>query len=241
MTSVKPLSAADFLDFEAPEYLRRTSGRETFAVGGEVIVKRTTERARAGLWPWFPARSAGELECEALRALATAGVNVPRAIDWTVDRRAGGRVSVCLMERVAHEWSLRQALERASPAVRRDLERRLLELVARFHASGFIHRDFYLQHVLVRASDAELVLIDVGRARRKDSWRSRWYVKDLASLLHSTPKCVGSRERLRFLARWLDAHGITSRKSRRRWAKAVSRKARRIAAHVPKDERGGRP
>jgi serine/threonine protein kinase len=236
--AVKPLSAREFLDVEAPVCLRKTQGRETFAWGDEVVVKRTLERARSGLWPWFPARSAGEREHAALRALAEAGVNVPAALGCAEERRAGGRLSVCVMERVAHDVTLRQALERASPAERRELERRLCDLVVRFHGAGFIHRDFYLHHVLVRARDGELVLIDVGRARRKPAWRTRWYVKDIAGLLFSTPSQVGARSKLAFLARWLHARGIRSRSARRRFARAVLRKARRIAAHVPRDERG---
>lgn len=238
MNAAKPLSARDFLDVEAPQCLRRTQGRETFAWGSDVIVKRTTERARPGLWPWFRARSAGEREHEALRALASAGVEVPAALDCAAERRAGERVSVCVMERVAHDETLRSALERADAAERRKLSRALLALVTRFHAAGFIHRDLYLQHVLVRARDGELVLIDVGRARRRTSWRRRWYVKELASLLHSTPRSVASREKLRFLFGWLDARGITSRSERRRMVQSVLKKARRIAAHVPRDERG---
>lgn len=238
MKAVQLLSAREFLYVEAPVCLRRTQGRETFAWGADIVVKRTLERARSGLWPWFPARSAGEREHAALRALTQAGVNVPIALGCADERRAEGRWSVCVMQRVAHDVTVREALERASPAERRDLERRLCDLVVRFHRAGFIHRDFYLPHVLVRASDGELVLIDVGRARRKSVWRSRWYVKDLASLLFSAPNQVGARARLAFLSRWLDARGITSRNARRRFARAVARKARRIAAHVPKDERG---
>jgi tRNA A-37 threonylcarbamoyl transferase component Bud32 len=237
--AAKPLSAREFLHVHAPAYLRRTQGRETFAWGADVIVKRTLERARSGLWPWFRARSAGEREYAALRALAAAEVSVPAAFGYAEERRDGGRLSVCVMERVAHDETLRAALERASGAERRELARALLALVARFHGAGFIHRDLYLQHVLLRATDGELVLIDVGRARRRPMWRSRWYVKDLASLLHSTPGCVKAREKLAFLAGWLDVRGIKSRGARRRFAAAILRKARRIAAHVPRDERGG--
>jgi len=237
VTTLKPQPARDFLDVAVPNCLRRTQGRETFAVGDSLIVKRTLERPRPGLWPWFRSRSPGQVEFEALRALEASGVRVPRGIDWAVDKRERDRVSVCVMERVPHAQTVRSFLERASQAEQREVSRRLLDLVARFHGAGFIHRDLYLQHVLVRSSDGELVLIDVGRARRSVRWRSRWYVKDLASLLHSTPTCVSEREKLRFLAAWLDVRRIKSRNARRRWARTIQRKALRIAVHVPKDER----
>ena len=239
MSTATPPSARDCLRLDAPRCLRRTQGRETFALGEDLIVKRTTETAREGLWPWFAVRSAGEREFAALGALAACGLPVPRALDWAEERRDGARVSACVMERVPHVVSLRERLAGAHAGPRRELLRALLELVVRFHAAGFIHRDLYLQHVLLRAEDDALVLIDVGRARRARSWRSRWHVKDLASVLHSMPEAVGARERLRFLAGWLDARGIRSRAARRRWVRAEERKRRRIAAHVPRDERGG--
>lgn len=232
------LSARASLTSEPSDFLRRTQGRETFLWSPDVIAKRTQERARIGLWPWFRTRSSGEREFENLKALRACGVPVPQAIDWAAERRGGGRVSVCLMERIEHRLTLRELLARGTRAERREPARELGAIVTRLHTAGFIHRDLYLQHVLQQSSDGGLVLIDVGRVKRAARWRPRWYVKDLASLLHSTPANVTTRERLEFLARWLTARGITSRAVRRRWLRAVVRKARRIAAHVPRDERG---
>jgi hypothetical protein len=78
------------------------------------------------------------------------------------------------------------------------------------------------------------VLLDVGRARHQRSPRERWFVKDVAALLHSAPPAVGRRERLRFLARYLDGRGATDRGARRAFAAAALRKARRIAGHRPR-------
>lgn len=241
VTTATPPAARAFLAGEHGVCLRRTQGRETFAVGHALVVKRTLERPRAGLWPWFVTRSAGRRELDALRSLASAGLPVPRAIDWAEERTRSTRVSVCVMERVPHEETLRARLEHASALERRALAGELLALVVRLHGRGFVHRDLYLQHVLIRSRDGALVLIDAGRTRQRESWRSRWHVKELASLLHSTPASVGPRERLRFLAGWLDARGIEGRARRRRWLARIVRKAARIAAHVPKDERGGTP
>jgi tRNA A-37 threonylcarbamoyl transferase component Bud32 len=139
------------------------------------------------------------------------------------------------MERIEHARTLRDELERCDGSERRRLGVELLELVTRLHASGFHHRDMYLQHVIVRTGDGALVLIDVGRVRRGRG--TRWLVKDLAALLHSTPQRVTARERLRFAAGWLDALGIIRRNARRRLLSAIERKRVRIAAHVPLDER----
>ena len=103
---------------------------------------------------------------------------------------------------------------------------------ARLHAAGWYHRDLYLAHWLV--TPAGLFLVDVGRARRERAPRERWFVKDLAALLHSCPATVTAHARLRFLVLYLDARGIASHDGRKSFARAVLAKAARIAAHVPR-------
>jgi len=72
---------------------------------------------------------------------------------------------------------------------------RLLYAVARFakafHTAGFIHRDFYICHLLAQ-TDAlergvvELAVLDLHRARRFVQIPRRWLLRDLAALLFST-------------------------------------------------------
>jgi tRNA A-37 threonylcarbamoyl transferase component Bud32 len=189
------------------------------------------------LHPWRArsARGAGRREHDNLVALDQAGVRVPRAVAWAEGVDAAGDSSVVVMERIEHARTLRDELKQCDASARRPWGAQLLDLVTRLHASGFHHRDLYLQHVIVRSKDGALVLIDVGRVHR--GRRTRWLVKDLAALSHSTPMRVTVRERLRFAAGWLDAMSITGRDARRRLLRAVERKRERIAAHVPKDER----
>jgi tRNA A-37 threonylcarbamoyl transferase component Bud32 len=238
-------AARDFLGVEVASWLRRTQGRETFSSGPTAgspagcIVKRTSLPERGWMRPFRSraARAAGRREHENLVALDRAGVLVPRAMGWASDDGGEhGPVSVVVMERIPHTGTLRDELEHADARLRRARSAELLDLVVRLHGQGFHHRDLYLQHFLVRAGDGALVLIDVGRVRR--GRRARWLVKDLAALLHSTPEAVTSRDKLRFAAGWLDARGITRRGARRRFLRAVERKRARIAAHVPRDERG---
>lgn len=242
-----PSLARAWLHGEVSTFLRRTQGRETFASGpvasapGGCIVKRTLEREPRSFLAWARARSrrrsAGQREFDNLNALAACGIAVPRAIDWCVERTAEGCRSVVVMERVAHRVTLREHFVSVTARERRDLVRELAGLVARMHAHGFVHRDLYLQHVLVRSRDGALVLIDAGRVRHWNRPRARWFVKDLAALLHSTPACVSVPDRLRFLALWLDARGIVNRSARRRFLRTVLAKRARMAAHVPRDER----
>jgi tRNA A-37 threonylcarbamoyl transferase component Bud32 len=144
------------------------------------------------------------------------------------------------MEHLAHERDLRELASLLSRSERRPWLDELARLVAKLHGAGWYHRDLYLQHLVAipRAEPSSggwrIAILDVGRARREAHPRERWFVKDVAALLHSTPETVTEAERLRFLARYLDLRGVRSRKERRAFARAVARKAARIAAHQPR-------
>jgi heptose I phosphotransferase len=59
------------------------------------------------------------------------------------------------------------------------------EMARRFHAAGFVHKDFYLAHVLVAASEPRLFLIDLQRVIKPCCLRDRWLAKDLGALAYS--------------------------------------------------------
>jgi heptose I phosphotransferase len=90
-------------------------------------------------------------------------------------------------------------LRAVAPAPRRELLRRIAELTRRFHARGFIHKDYYLCHVLVAPGEPEpgLFLIDLQRVVQPCCLRRRWLVKDLAALAYSALKSGASRADLR--------------------------------------------
>ncbi len=232
---------AGLLDVRPPRFLRRSGGRETFAweVGGsKVVVKRTLGAGKT--------RPSGRREFAVLEALRADGLPVPLPITWAVER-AGllglGSRSLVVLEHVSHRETLRELAARADARERRIAAMALLDVVVRLHERGWHHRDLYLQHFLVPwprvEGGPELVMIDVGRARRGRNVRRRWFVKDLAALACSCPARVGPREKLRFLAGYLDRRGVRDRAERRSWARAVVAKAERLSSHVPKDERAG--
>ncbi|MDP6407810.1 MAG: lipopolysaccharide kinase InaA family protein [Planctomycetota bacterium] len=186
--------------------------------GGEVVVvKRSRGRG-------------GRREYENLRRLGAAGLAVPQA---RAAYSGSGR-SLVVMERVPHAETLAEGLARADAGEQSRLMGELLDLVVALHDLGWSHRDLYLEHFLLREGDGRLVLIDLGRARRR--WRRRWFEKDLAALFHSVPECVPQTLCLRFLAAYLDARGVRGRRRRRRWLAAVVTRQRRMAARQP---RGG--
>jgi tRNA A-37 threonylcarbamoyl transferase component Bud32 len=227
---------------EPRTWLRRIPGRETFVWPGPnadepFVVKRFAGRlALLERLLALDARTEGRLEFDNLGALAALGLAVPRPVAWLEERRSFfGPLrprSLVVMEAVEHRESLRDLAEREPrAAVERWLEP-LADSVARLHAAGWYHRDLYLQHWIVAGRG--LVLLDVGRCRREARPRERWFVKDVAALLHSCPAGVRAREMLRFLARYLDLRGVADRAARRRFARDVLAKAERIAAHEPR-------
>lgn len=217
--------------------LRAVPGRETFAWPGGPSPDLVLKRYRADLARdrWFdrlhgrPGRSPGRREYENLRDLAADGLPVPRALGWA---ESPDGTSLVVMERVPHRINLRKRLLEGEPAG--PWVERIVPLVARLHELGWYHRDLYLQHWI--EGPAGLVLLDAGRARRQRRPRRRWFVKDLAALEHSAPRVVGAGPRLRFLARYLDARSIEPRRERRRWAREVAARARRMAAHLPRHD-----
>jgi hypothetical protein len=230
-------------------WMRRMPARETFAWpdgSGPAVAKRYVGdepgEAWAALLRLRAPRSPGRREGENLRDLAAGGFPVPRALAWWEEPNPGGGPgrpfarSAVLMERVAHRATLLDACHEDPACAERAWLRPLAELVARLHQHGWYHRDLYLQHVVLAeqpGAPQRLVLLDVGRARRERRPRRRWFVKDLAALLHSAPDGVGARARLRFLARYARARGL-ERDARRALARAVAAKARRMAAHAPR-------
>lgn len=111
---------------------------------------------------------------------------------------------------------------------RRRAVRALADLARRLHACGLVHRDLYLCHLFVAPGSDELTLIDLARMERSTARRRR--VKDLAALYWSArPLCSNTD-----LWRGLRRYG-----GDKRLARAVIRKARRMARHIPRNVRDG--
>lgn len=166
--------------------------------------------------------------------------------------------SAVVMEYVPHDTHLAGllALGSPAPAVGAELLARVATLTARLHAAGWYHRDLYLQHWLLpserrdsRSSASPSApsgpcLIDVGRARREAHPRSRWFVKDLAALLHSHP-AASSFDLEGFLAGYLTERAQAAGRAPdgravAGLARRVRAKAARLARHAPRfvDPRG---
>lgn len=110
------------------------------------------------------------------------------------------------LEDVTNEWFDRPASAH--------LRHRLLYTVARFaknfHQAGYIHRDFYICHLLgadatLAGNTIELAVLDLHRARHFEKIPRRWLKRDLAALLYSTLDLgYTRRDWLRFVALYSD-------------------------------------
>ena len=61
------------------------------------------------------------------------------------------------------------------------------KLARQMHDAGLHHQDFYLGHLLVPTHDvwSQILVIDLGRARKLARLSRHWVVKDLSQLLYS--------------------------------------------------------
>lgn len=230
------------LEVEVARPIRRLPGRETFLwpeTDPRLVVKRTRrEPRREGLVARLHGdpRSAGEREFKNLAGLAADGIPVPRPLGWVAEHGESGRRSIVVMEYIPHAETLEERLGRCPPDERQRWREALVRHVVRLHAAGWYHRDLYLCHWILPAPEVgrNLVLLDVGRARKRLRPRRRWFVKDLGALLHSTPEAVPTSDRMRFAIHYLDAREVHGSAERRAWLRDVERRRRRIAAHVPR-------
>ena len=111
--------------------------------------------------------------------------------------RTGGMVtrSFLMTAEIAGAVEGHTFVETLAPAPRRQLMRRVGELARRFHAAGFVHKDFYLGHLLVvpGAGEPELFLIDLQRVMKPGCFRERWIAKDLGAMAYSSLRAGATR------------------------------------------------
>jgi heptose I phosphotransferase len=73
---------------------------------------------------------------------------------------------------------------------RRRLLRKVAELTRRLHSAGWVHKDLYLGHYLVKPipPDPPVFLIDLQRCAQPNCFVQRWRIKDLGALAYSSLK-----------------------------------------------------
>ncbi len=120
--------------------------------------------------------------------------------------------------------------------IRRTFEA-LADVVGTLHDARYNHRDLYLCHVFVDASEERprIALIDLERLRKHRRTLGPRVVKDLAALASSMPEgATHVRQRAHFLLRYMARRGIPRRGVYDGLVRRIQRKAVRIRKHVPK-------
>lgn len=102
------------------------------------------------------------------------------------------------------------------------LIKKIAESAARMHAAGVNHRDCYICHYLVDASDitcrSRVFVIDLHRAQIRKNVPYRYHVKDVAGLHFSSMDAnLSDRDRLRFIAEY-SRHFPACRKNQQFWS-----------------------
>jgi len=215
----------------------------------EVFLKRHLEPPRSEsisqTLRFFPRPSEARKEVEKLNAFAEAGIPTPEVVAWGEGEWEGIRNASFIATRDLeatplerhwfHNWQ--PPVTGSALAEKRRTIKEVAQLTRQMHKSGWVHRDFYLGHILVAINEAEgkgrLSVIDVQRAIQRPTWWLRPCIKDLASLHFSAdPTYIRPADRIRFLRAYWETEKLT------RWHKflirRILRKADRIRRHTEK-------
>lgn len=145
---------------------------------------------------WPGAEDEALREWQMLQALRAQGL--PTATPIAVGQDGtGGRVtrSFLMTAEITGGIEGDKFIGQLAAAPRRRLLRRVADMARRLHEAGFVHKDYYLCHVLMVPTEPEpeLFLIDLQRVVQPCCLRERWQVKDLAALAYSALKSGASR------------------------------------------------
>ena len=174
-----------------------------------------------------------EPEWRWLHELASAGFKVPRPVGRVSSPGASLVVSAAVPGRSLDAWAMTARQQGWVSAWFDYVIAEVAPLVRRLHGRGWIHRDLNCNHLFAvdPQRGGEPALIDVERTCQPRLRWQRWVVKDLASLLASSPVPVPTSAAARFLRAYAPEMSAVAR---RRLGAAIWRKVARIARHVPR-------
>jgi len=177
--------------------------------------------------------------------LAKAGINTPKIIaygsQWgPIFEKRSFIITQKLPSACSLEKKLPSFFYNSSPLQNVNQKQKfinaLADFTAKFHKTGYCHRDFYLAHIFTDEKQ-NFYLIDLQRAFKSILLRYRFRLKDLAQLYYSAPGRIFSRaDRLRFYIRYTGRKKVSSLD--KLFIKVLKAKAWRMADH---DIRHNRP
>ena len=226
---------------------RQTVRLELKAPGGgmqAVYLKRYERRYLSGIrwiqrWARWPGAEDEALrEWQNLQQLRAIGIDTATPIAVGQEKARGTVVRSFLMTAdIAGAEEGHVFAEQSAGAELGRFLRRVAELARRFHDAGFVHKDFYLGHVLVVRGAAEpgLFLIDLQRAVKPCCFRQRWIAKDLGALAYSSLRAGVSRtDLLRSFQSYCGQKELSS--AEKRLARQVLRRVDWLSTRRPKHD-----
>lgn len=144
-------------------------------------------------WTYGLRTSPADVEFDNIQAVRTAGVGTMQAV---ICGRQWGRYDAERSYIIVTAVPGRRLLERlaeppgeaGSPETMRAVTLELTQMVRKFHAAGYVHRDLYATHIFLdepAGGGRKFYLIDLARVFVPKRRRLRWQVKDLAQLKYS--------------------------------------------------------
>jgi hypothetical protein len=189
-----------------------------------------------------PKPTPGRIEAANVAALTTEGIAVMRLIAYGEKLHANGlQESFVITEELENFTELhhylrgRFDLPTEGPRTESDHDlRRLIseiaQIVRRFHAAGYNHRDLYCRHFFVKDTGPmrrEIRLIDLQRVQHRRWLRRRWIVKDLAQLSWSTPRSrIKSTHKMAFIRAYFGVRKLLP--AHKRLIRSILAKQRRM-------------
>lgn len=180
--------------------------------------------------------TAARVEAQAVKRLNDDGIPTMQVAAYGEQLHSDGRLnSFLLTENLEGYLPLddflreRFTVRRLHVPKRRDAELMTLltqvaDIAARFHNSGYNHRDLYCCHFFIKEIEAgqgsdeakfDVRLIDLQRVQHRRHFRRRWIVKDLAQLAYSAPRDrIKCTQKLAFLRRYLGVKKLRPRDKR---------------------------
>lgn len=207
-------------------------------------------------WPlrwlrWPGAADEARHEWEMILALRRHGFRTAEPLAVGQVRVAGVVARSCLLTaEVAGGVAAHEYVRTLGAGARRAFARQVGDFTRRLHGAGFIHKDYYLNHILVvesaAASEAPaLFLIDLQRMQGPGRFSRRWHVKDLAALGYSAQLAGATRpDLLAFYLAYTGGKDLSP--ADRRVIRAVLRRVAALHRRRPKydviwDQPGVRP
>jgi len=206
----EPFASADEVVACERLQVKRTLADRTNAVLDDLVLKIVADPAEA------------EAEWENHRVLMGCGFRVPQPAVGGVLKDGRGLFATRRLQGLYPMDDIWETLDR------RTAVRAAADMARRLHVSGLVHKDLYLCHLFIARGGSDITLIDLARMTRSRSRRLR--IKDLAALVHSSRGLASRTDWMRGLKRY---------GGDRKLARAVWKKARKMARHTPRNVRDG--